>query len=98
VWFDAGGISQHQSLRSRLDRVASKIVGSKLTPVTAIYNDRSKKELAILSLTKLICSNYCRQTGVLHHQYEKQNCFRNSFHCEMLAYHNNFKYSFSMAF
>ena len=46
VWF--GGISQPQ--RSKPDRVvktASKIVGSELTTVTAIYKDRSKKELAI---------------------------------------------------
>ena len=38
VWF--GGISQRQ--RSRFDRVvktASKIVGSELTSLTAIYND-----------------------------------------------------------
>ncbi|KAK2178469.1 hypothetical protein NP493_542g00035 [Ridgeia piscesae] len=42
MWF--GGISQRQ--RSRLDRVvktASKIVGSELTSLTAIYKDRSKK-------------------------------------------------------
>ena len=42
VWF--GGISQRQ--RSRFDRVvktASQIVGSELTSLTAIYNDRSKK-------------------------------------------------------
>ena len=42
VWF--GCISQRQ--RSRLDRVvkiASKLVGSALTPLTAIYNYRSKK-------------------------------------------------------
>ena len=59
IWF--GGISQHQ--RSRLDRVVktvSKIVDSELTSLTVIYNDRSKKELAILSQIKLtppiICS------------------------------------------
>ena len=67
VWF--GGINQRQ--RSRLDRMvktASKIVSSAVTPLVATYNDRSKKELAILSQTKftpLICSNYCRQANVL---------------------------------
>ena len=67
VWF--GGISQCQ--RSGLDRVVkttSKIVGSELTSLTAtscIYNVRSKKQLAILSQTKLtsliICLKYYHQ-------------------------------------
>ncbi|KAK2173823.1 hypothetical protein NP493_848g03052 [Ridgeia piscesae] len=74
VWF--GGISQRQ--RSRLDRVvktASKIVGSELTSLTAIYKDRSKKELAKLSQTYLrpiICSNYYRQVNAIDAPVRKQ--------------------------
>ena len=49
----------------RVVKTASKIVGSALTPLTAIYNVTSKKELAILSQTKLtsliIRSNYYHQ-------------------------------------
>ena len=75
VWF--GGISQRQ--RGRLDRVvktASKIVGSELTSLTAIYKDRSKKEQAKLSQTKLtppiICSNYYRQGNAIDASVRKQ--------------------------
>ena len=64
VWF--GSISQRQ--RGRLDKVvktASKSVGNALTSLTAIYNDRSPKELTVLSQTKLtpliICSNYYKR-------------------------------------
>ena len=81
VWFCS--ISLHQ--RSRLDRVvktASKIVGSELTSLTAIYSDRSKKAGNIIS----------DQTHPAHHLIEllssgkrfrsirtKINRFRNSF-------------------
>ena len=45
-------------------KTVSKTVGSALTPLTTVCNDRSKTELAILSHTKLppliICSNYDR--------------------------------------
>ena len=78
VWF--GGISQCQ--RGRLDRVvktASKIVGSELTSLTAVYKDkykRSKKELAKLSQTKLtppiISSNYYHQANVIDASVRKQ--------------------------
>ena len=75
VWFS--GISQCQ--RGRLDRVvkiASKIVGSELTSLTAIYKDRSKKEPAKLSQTKLtppiIFSIYYRQANAIDASVRKQ--------------------------
>ena len=59
-----------------LVKTASKIVGSELTSLTAIYIDRSKPEMAILSQTKLtppiICSNYYRQTNILETSVRKQ--------------------------
>ena len=65
--------------KRRLDRVvktASKIVGSELTSLTAIYNDRSKKELAILSQTKITRPSSVRIITVrqtfLNHPYETQ--------------------------
>ena len=75
VWF--GGISHRQ--RSRLDRVvktASKIIGNELTSLTAIYKDRSRKEPAKLSQTKLtppiIFSNYYRQANAIDASVRKQ--------------------------
>jgi hypothetical protein len=82
VWF--GGISQRQ--RGRLDRVVktvSKIVGSELTSLTAIYKDRSKKRA---------CKIISDQTHPAHYLFDllpsgkryrcirtKTNRFRNSF-------------------
>ena len=76
VWF--GGISQRQS--SRLDRMvktASKIVGSELISLPAIiYKDRSKKEPAKLSQTKLtlpiIFSIYYRQANAIDASVRKE--------------------------
>ena len=55
-------------------KTASKIVGSALTPLSAIY--WSKKELAILYQTKLapliVYSNYYRQANVLQVLVRKQ--------------------------
>ena len=61
----------------RVVKTASKIVGSELNSLTAIYNDRSeKKELAKLSQTKLtppiICSIVYRQANVLETSVRKQ--------------------------
>ena len=82
VWF--GGISQRQ--RGRLDRVvktASKIVGSELTSLTAIYKDRSKKRA---------CNIFSDQTHPAHYLFDllpsgkRYRCirtktrFRNSFY------------------
>ena len=64
-------------------KTASKIVGSALTPLTTIYNDRSKKELAILSQTQLtpliICSDYYFQANVLEASVPKQIALVHSF-------------------
>ena len=95
VWF--GGISQRQ--RGRLDRVvktASKIVGSELTSLTAIYKDRSKKRAG-----KIISD----QTHPAHHLFEllpsgkryrcirtKTNRFRNSFYPSAVAALSGVKY------
>ena len=75
IWF--GGISQRQ--RGRLDRMvktASKSFGSGRTFLKAIYKDRSKKELAKLSQTKLtppiICSNDYRQANAIDASARKQ--------------------------
>ena len=75
VWF--GGISQRQ--RSRLDRVvktASKIVGSELTSLTAIYKDRSKKRACKIISDQthppIIFSIYYRQANAIDASVRKQ--------------------------
>ena len=83
---------------SRLDRVvktASKIVGSAFTTLTAMYNNISKKELAILCQTKLtpliICSNYCRQANVSEASVRKQIALE-SFYPHAIAALSGIKY------
>ena len=67
-------VRRHQLIR--VVKTTFKIVNSVLTPLTAVYNDKSKKEPAILSQTKLtpliICSNYCRRANVLEASVRKQ--------------------------
>ena len=88
VWF--GGISQRQ--RSRLDRVvktASKIVGSELTSLTAIYQDRSKKRACKIISDQIHSAHYLFDLLPSGKRYRcirmKTNHFRNSFYPSAVA-------------